>query len=731
MRWCRVILTGWSYLLIENMNKEKSRLNIRAWILMPLCFALFALCSKGAFAQVAANPSSYVPLIGISSVPVPLALPEGGGEVTYHYAVKNFLSEVSLNGIEVTDDTCASARFSGGDDNSDGKLDYSETWRYTCTTRLSTTTQSIATAIGTAYGLRAMHKAYTTVIVGSNNGAPLVNIINITKVAYPLALPAGGGDITFTYRVNNPGVGPLSDITVSDDKCSAMSSKLGDVNGNNLLDMTEVWIYTCTTHLDKTTTNKASVEATAHGMKAIGYATLTVTVAEPIAGSASGPGTDASLKMRVWGALSGILFLLVVIYFTLIKRRKPEMSGKKSKRLFKIMLIALICTAALGAGFYFLAPPSRSQDGPVSVLPDALFGWKIPQLGQDNSKSTLSDSVIGAGYPVPRFPITGPNDIAYSDIRDPGGIPQGLPVRLKIPFIGVDAAIEDALITADGRMDVPAGSVDVAWFALGPHPGQVGSAVIGGHFGILKGVKFVFYDLDKLKAGDKVYIVDDKGKTLAFQVRMIKLFNRDADATTVFTSSDGVAHLNLITCEGLWNQVKGVYPERRVVFTDAIASEDAAAIAPPPGGAIVPQAQTILGRTLSVGAQGSDVVDLQIILEQKGFFVLPLGVPKGLFGELTRLALARYQTSIGLPALGIFGPLTRAQLAAEKIPVVVEPKLPATAITTQETATTSRVAEPSLGASFISIDMLVTLLLIGLIIFMICKIIKGYRARQK
>jgi LPXTG-site transpeptidase (sortase) family protein len=127
-------------------------------------------------------------------------------------------------------------------------------------------------------------------------------------------------------------------------------------------------------------------------------------------------------------------------------------------------------------------------------------------------------------------------------------------------------------------MDVPAGSKNVAWFALGPHPGQVGSAVIGGHFGINNGVKFVFYDLDKLKVGDKVYIVDDESNTLAFIVRSIKSFDRNADAVTVFTSNDGLAHLNLITCEGIWNKVNGSYPQRLVVFTDAIPGEGAVTV---------------------------------------------------------------------------------------------------------------------------------------------------------
>lgn len=112
----------------------------------------------------------------------------------------------------------------------------------------------------------------------------------------------------------------------------------------------------------------------------------------------------------------------------------------------------------------------------------------------------LSDRLFGWKFPVAKFPLVGSGGgpLAYSDIRDPGGIPQGLPVRLKIPVIEVNSAIEDALITPDGRMDVPVGSVNVAWFSLGPHPGQEGSAVIGGHFGVKNGVPFVFYSLEPI-----------------------------------------------------------------------------------------------------------------------------------------------------------------------------------------------------------------------------------------
>lgn len=220
-----------------------------------------------------------------------------------------------------------------------------------------------------------------------------------------------------------------------------------------------------------------------------------------------------------------------------------------------------ILTPLLALGILVGIVSINNLKKPVNGTPDATFGWK---------------------FPVAKFPSVGSvsKSLAYSDIRDPGGVPQGLPVRLKIPSISVDSAVEDALITPDGRMDVPSGSVNVAWFSLGPHPGQVGSAVIGGHFGISQGIPFVFYNLDKLKVGDKIYVVDDRNTTLAFVIKSISSFDRNADATTVFTSGDGLAHLNLITCEGVWNRVNDSYPLRLVVFADAIPSEGAITIKP-------------------------------------------------------------------------------------------------------------------------------------------------------
>ena len=142
----------------------------------------------------------------------------------------------------------------------------------------------------------------------------------------------------------------------------------------------------------------------------------------------------------------------------------------------------------------------------------------------------------------------------------------GLPVHLKIPRINVDADIEYVGRTSKGAMDVPKDVAKAGWFSQGPRPGEKGSAVIAGHFGLKNFVVAVFSYLYQLKKGDKIYVKDDKGSTFSFAVRETRNYDPKADATSVFSSKDGKSHLNLVTCEGAWNNVTKTYSQRLVVF---------------------------------------------------------------------------------------------------------------------------------------------------------------------
>jgi len=148
------------------------------------------------------------------------------------------------------------------------------------------------------------------------------------------------------------------------------------------------------------------------------------------------------------------------------------------------------------------------------------------------------------------------------------GTSSGLPVRLKIPKINVDAAFEYVGLVPNGAMGAPKGPTHVAWFDLGPRPGEKGSSVVDGHFGWQNNIPAAFDNLDKLRKGDKLYVEDDKGTTTIFVVRELRAYGKNDDSSSVFRSSDGKSHLNLITCDGVWNETEQSYSDRLVVFTD-------------------------------------------------------------------------------------------------------------------------------------------------------------------
>jgi peptidoglycan hydrolase-like protein with peptidoglycan-binding domain len=73
-------------------------------------------------------------------------------------------------------------------------------------------------------------------------------------------------------------------------------------------------------------------------------------------------------------------------------------------------------------------------------------------------------------------------------------------------------------------------------------------------------------------------------------------------------------------------------------------------------------------RDLTLGSQGQDVLALQVFLNNHGFSVAwsgagSAGQETNYFGNATKAALAKYQSSVGIrPASGNFGPITRAYI---------------------------------------------------------------------
>lgn len=171
--------------------------------------------------------------------------------------------------------------------------------------------------------------------------------------------------------------------------------------------------------------------------------------------------------------------------------------------------------------------------------------------------------------------------------------PVAVPLRLKIPAIGVNAAVLGVGLTANDVMDAPQGAAGSSvwrkafWYRGGGIPGQSGTATIAGHVDDVLGRPAVFARLKDLRPGDTVLVVDTRAeRTIHFVVIGTATYSeRQASNPAVLSrvygpgpvagrppqpAPDGLAHLTLITCAGVY--VHGAYNHHLVVYTQRTAT---------------------------------------------------------------------------------------------------------------------------------------------------------------
>jgi LPXTG-site transpeptidase (sortase) family protein len=186
---------------------------------------------------------------------------------------------------------------------------------------------------------------------------------------------------------------------------------------------------------------------------------------------------------------------------------------------------------------------------------------------------------IGSGLVFAQYLLPGGNEAkssfegtASSLIEDSNEVKEvvpGKPVRLSIPRLSlVDVIVEHVGMDSKGQMEVPAEDDNVAWFQLGYTPGKKGNSVLAGHFDKPTGDPAVFYNLGAMEVGDEINLEGDDGVIQTYRVTDKKAYPYDDFPTShVFGKSDRKM-LNLITCDGTWDQVAQNYSNRLVVFSE-------------------------------------------------------------------------------------------------------------------------------------------------------------------
>lgn len=139
----------------------------------------------------------------------------------------------------------------------------------------------------------------------------------------------------------------------------------------------------------------------------------------------------------------------------------------------------------------------------------------------------------------------------------------GMPTRVEIPAIEVDATLVPVGLRADGAMQTPEFGLG-AWYDLGPRPGEPGPAVVLAHVDSVAGPD-VFYRLRELAPGDRVTVHHDLG-AVTFVVDSLEQVDKDALPVDRIWNDTTEPVLRLITCGGTFDHSTGNYRDNIIVY---------------------------------------------------------------------------------------------------------------------------------------------------------------------
>lgn len=245
-----------------------------------------------------------------------------------------------------------------------------------------------------------------------------------------------------------------------------------------------------------------------------------------------------------------------------------RLHGSASSRL-TVVLVAAVLLAGI-------AVTVRSTQFRANTTPVA-----VPDAGAAPAPAVRR--LAATALPVPAA-------LFDASIALPAG-PVAVPLRLQIPSIKVDIPVLGVGITAQHVMDAPEGPASdpvwqqAFWYRGSAVPGATSTALIAGHVDDPLGRPGAFANLDQLHPGDLIVVKDTRsGLDVRFSVTATQTYSlaqttQPAVLSQIYgagpvadtgpiPSTDGLAHLTLITCAGTF--VNGTHDHRIVVYATRI-----------------------------------------------------------------------------------------------------------------------------------------------------------------
>jgi hypothetical protein len=143
------------------------------------------------------------------------------------------------------------------------------------------------------------------------------------------------------------------------------------------------------------------------------------------------------------------------------------------------------------------------------------------------------------------------------------------PVRLRIPALHVDSAVQRLGLQADGTVAVPKRTDVAGWYERGPRPGQPGPAVILGHVDSHSGPG-IFINLSTVRVGTLVRVDRADGSMVMFRISKVSRVAKTSFPTDLVYAPSLDPTLRLVTCGGSFDHTRGSYRDNVIAFADQV-----------------------------------------------------------------------------------------------------------------------------------------------------------------
>ncbi|MBO3102448.1 class F sortase [Cellulomonas fengjieae] len=162
----------------------------------------------------------------------------------------------------------------------------------------------------------------------------------------------------------------------------------------------------------------------------------------------------------------------------------------------------------------------------------------------------VRDATLGAHEPAPAAPA---------------------PVRLAVPDVGIDMAVDPVGVRDDGEMEIPEDANRAGWYRFGPAPAdRAGATVVAAHVDSVQTGIGQFARLLDVAVGATVTVTTADGVAHEYRVVTVEKVPKDGAPVDQWFDRSGAPRLVLVTCGGTFRRDIGHYTDNVVVTAEPI-----------------------------------------------------------------------------------------------------------------------------------------------------------------